>query len=88
MAEKKVQMRKEVLSDIMKATAEVARKQGYILVFERGSLEDGIRRAVFVSDESALTDPSTEIQSLQSEYLTLMDLTDDVRRSLGQGHPR
>jgi hypothetical protein len=87
MSGKKEQMRKEVLSDISKATAEVARKQGYTLVFERSSLKEGVRRALFVSDESALADPSTQIESLQSEYLTLVDVTDDVCRSLGHGRP-
>jgi Skp family chaperone for outer membrane proteins len=81
---KKEKMRNEILSDISKSTAEVARKQRYTLVFESSSLKEGVRRALFVSDESALADPSTQVQTLQSEFPRLVDLTDDVCRSLGQ----
>jgi DNA anti-recombination protein RmuC len=81
---RKERMRNEILSDISKATAEVARKHGYSLVFERSSLQRGVRRALFVSDESALADPSTEVQLLQSELPRLVDVTDDVSRSLVQ----
>ena len=84
---KKEKMRKEVLSDVSKATAEVARKQGYAVVFESSALKQGIRRALFVSGERALADPSIEVESLQSKFLTLADMTDDVCRSLSKGSP-
>ena len=87
MESKKVKMRNEVLAEISKAATEVARKNGYSLVFESNSLKEGQRRALFVSDESALADSDTQIQALKSEYASLPDVTDEVCKSLTERGP-
>ncbi len=87
MESKKVKMRNEILAEISKAAAEVARKNGYSLVFESSSLKEGVKRPLFVSDESAMADSDTQVQALRSEYTSLPDVTDEVCKSLTQGSP-
>ncbi len=87
MESKKVKMRAEILAEISQAAATVARKNGYSLVFESNSLKEGARKALFVSDESALADSGTQVQALRSEYASLPDLTDEVCKSLTEGNP-
>jgi RNA polymerase sigma factor (sigma-70 family) len=84
--QKKLHMRDEILSDISKTTAEVARKRGYTLVLDRASLVEGVRKVLFAADD--VEKGSSEVdESLQTEYLKLVDLTEDVLGALPPARP-
>ena len=81
--DKKLQMRDEIVADISKATEQVARKKGYTLVLDRVS-----KKVIFAADQADLTENPNPVEApLQTEYLKLVDLTQEVLDALSYSGP-